>query len=92
MPACSVIDCTSLSYKHHQSDELDGILYHQLPANQTLRSEWLRRIGVIPYEIRTKTFFVCSKHFVPDKAKTVSYENGRQVHQRQKFASCLGFV
>ena len=62
--SCIAIGCANRSSK--KAREEDGLTFHRVPKDKTLRDEWLkniRRKNFAPSQ--TTQLFICSEHFLP---------------------------
>ena len=59
--SCIAIGCANRSSK--RAREEDGITFHRVPKDKTLRDEWLKNIRRENFE-PSQTCFICSDHFL----------------------------
>ena len=62
--SCIAIGCANRLTK--KAREEDGITFHRVPKDKTLRDEWLKNIRRKNFEpSQTTQLFICSDHFLP---------------------------
>ena len=62
--ACAAFGCAKRFTKKAREEE--GLSFHRLPKDKTLRDEWLKSIRRKNWEpSQTTQLFICSDHFLP---------------------------